>query len=100
MSPDEREQAAKIIIEICLFVLSKQIKSISEQMLSKYRSQIQENFGDKDEDLIPLLKVANSIANKLSQGKSQGQATERSIKALAGNTFNDNDDNDQDMKIE
>jgi hypothetical protein len=64
----ERERVAFVIIEVCLYIFAKQVQSISEAQLEDLRTKIRNNFGDTNEDLLPLLKVSNNIANKLIQG--------------------------------
>lgn len=55
---------------------------------------MQENLGQKDEDLLPLLKVANTIANKIMQGSMRSTKIEDYIKALARSGGVVNEDTD------
>lgn len=69
LTDDERERAAYIVIELCLFIYTKHVKTISEKELERYREAIKDNITvDNEEMLLPLLKVANTVANKLLQG--------------------------------
>jgi len=99
----ERERVAFIIIELCLYILAKQISSISEGEVESLRTKIRENFGDTDDDLLPLLKVANNIANKLIQGQINNKTINKYVRALAtskNEPREDGDDGDGDINMD
>lgn len=72
---EEKERLAMTIIEICLFIFARYVSSISASEIERYRKRIQDNLLDKkgsdgvpEAALLPLTKVARTIANKLATG--------------------------------
>lgn len=87
LTEDESASVAKVIIEICLYIYATHVKAVSEHQLEKYRAKIKENMKDPEDEsdeLLPLLKVANTIANKMISGNINKYTVKKYINALAG----------------
>jgi len=92
LSPEEKERAAFIIIEICLFIFAKHVKTASEMELSAYRKKMKEtNTLDGEEELLQLLKVANVMANKSLAGSIDKSTVVRYVEGLAGGAYEQED---------
>ncbi len=95
LTDDERTTLAKIVIELCLFMYSTYVKSASEAKVEKYRRLMIENAKDAEdeaEDLLPILKVANIMANKLTSGGMNPAQITKYIGRLAGEEFIETED--------
>lgn len=84
LTDEEKEKLSFIIIDICLMIFAKHAKVASKSILDDYKKKIRSNLGTPDQALLPLLKVANTIANKITQGNIQPKTINKYIDALAG----------------
>lgn len=100
----EKEQLSFVVIEILLYIYAKYVKAASKGVIENFRSKIKGNLND-DSSSLPLIKVANTLANKLTTGNVQQKTIDKYIKALAGMNIggkryqklknNENDDRQQ-----
>lgn len=82
----EKERLAKIVIELCLYIYARQAKTVSETRLEDLRKKLASNVGDED-GLLPLFKIANTIANKVTMGTINTRTIEKYLRALSGERF-------------
>lgn len=93
LNEEQEERATAIIIEILMFILMSHVKGVGEEEAKSVKEKIEENVEEGGTDLLPLVKIANVLANKISYGSVREDTIMKYVAAAMGGT-----DTDAEMK--
>lgn len=92
LNEEEKERAAYILIEILLYIFMKYLAEVGRDEAKKIKKQLEEKVDDDESEALPLLKIANSLANKMSYGKIREDTVRRYMMAAVSANDDDSDE--------
>lgn len=67
-----------------MYIYAKYIKGVGKDAIQRERGQLKKTYEEGKSDALPLLRIANSLANKVSYGSVRETTIRKYISAIDG----------------